>query len=624
MSSVAEIFQTCADHSVGNIATVSKKRLIVALTKLHVTNPNDFPLMLWTSLSKILPYKKSIVSCDSIVKLLDAYLSSITNANDRNYSVELSNMGHSLAQYIIEQVIVLCKSQNPALRYRSCEIVATLINYLEEMDDFLFKVIKTTITERIRDKDSNIRKLAIIALCKLQNTGVENDDKSVRDTLLKVIQFEPKADIRRVAIFNIDVNGETFPHIVERILDKDSKCRLLTLKKIYSNVESPLDLPVDEREKIIYCGLSDRDISVRKAAVQLLEKWCQIAGGALPFLRSLDVYRSKAAELVVSACIMGNPTQKISVQEIFEEFDAASILYLRVAIEYYNDNGMIDEFESVLPPLVDHVYTIKGLMEINPEDEVELQNVSFCIIQLLKIAQYQDYADEIGRRKLIDLIYSIVANMNCNPEQFSLYVGLVSKIFNTSKEYISNIEGLLAVSLQSGIDNEDTTTAFLQCMHFIRCILVSDVGLLKGKPLLKDILDKFIVIAIESQFEELKLVGSECLALASFIDKSIADEYLNFFIDLTLNENKEESSEAYLLALQYLFDSVVLRGTSYISEEKTIELLESCFNSDDPTLMSLATEASAKLILMKRLTPDSTFATKMHEYIHAQKDPIEV
>lgn len=68
---------------------------------------------------------------------------------------------------------------------------------------------------------------------------------------------------------NLDLRPTTKPFIVERIRDVDANIRKFVYKMM-PEIGSFRDFSSEDRERILFWGLKDRDISVRRACEQMV------------------------------------------------------------------------------------------------------------------------------------------------------------------------------------------------------------------------------------------------------------------------------------------------------------------------------------------------------------------
>lgn len=185
----------------------------------------------------------------------------------------------SLLKHLLKGFI----SKNKTVRYRCAQLVAQMINGLGEMDEDLYNVLRDCLIERIKDKEAPVRVQAVIALSKLQNSGtVESDfdpdadsdeeDDSPTKALIRIMTRDPSAEVRRAALFQLDLEPALIPSILSRTRDVDINNRRLAFQA--SLIDLPhTSLSEEQKLQIIKSGLKDREAAVHRSAAKLVSKW---------------------------------------------------------------------------------------------------------------------------------------------------------------------------------------------------------------------------------------------------------------------------------------------------------------------------------------------------------------
>ncbi len=103
------------------------------------------------------------------------------------------------------------------------------------------------------------------------------------DWLLRVLQNDPSADVRRTLLLNLPLTPATLPFLLERARDADAALRRALYARLLPALGDFRYLSLSMREKLLRWGLRDRDDAVRKAAARLFrECWiedCARGGG---------------------------------------------------------------------------------------------------------------------------------------------------------------------------------------------------------------------------------------------------------------------------------------------------------------------------------------------------------
>ena len=199
-----------------------------------------------------------------------------------------------LTSRILSVLLPLLESKDKQTRYRATQLISHIINSVDSIDDDLFQLLRLGLLRRVRDKESMVRVQAVLGLGRLAGNDMDEDEEdedhsgeggddelgSVLERLLKILQNDPSADVRRSLLLNLPLTPTTLPFLLERARDQDT----ITRRALYSRLLPALGdfrhLSLSMREKLLRWGLRDRDEHVRKAAVRLFrECWIEDCAG---------------------------------------------------------------------------------------------------------------------------------------------------------------------------------------------------------------------------------------------------------------------------------------------------------------------------------------------------------
>lgn len=175
-------------------------------------------------------------------------------------------------------------------RFRATQIIAHLVNSIEQLDSDQFEAIKAALSRRLRDKEPSIRVQAVLGYGPLTNDGEEEEDDEDDDVtsgierLLTIMRTDPSPEVRRAVLLNMPIRADTLPFMLERARDEDAGTRRAVYGKLLPELGDFRHLSLVHREKLLRWGLRDRDDAVRKAAARLFrERWIEsIAQGQNP------------------------------------------------------------------------------------------------------------------------------------------------------------------------------------------------------------------------------------------------------------------------------------------------------------------------------------------------------
>lgn len=82
--------------------------------------------------------------------------------------------------------------------------------------------------------------------------------------------MDDQDQIRKLALINLEMNENTFPHLIKRIRDKNPEIRATVFKKLIKEKVPLANLNLSDIYKLVYDGLGSREPSVREACLRYL------------------------------------------------------------------------------------------------------------------------------------------------------------------------------------------------------------------------------------------------------------------------------------------------------------------------------------------------------------------
>ena len=380
-----------------------------------------------------------------------------------------------------------------------------LINYSEE----LYQEMREALLGRLHDKEPQIRAISAASLAKLLPTEEPDDvsggETSILEALVSVLKYDTSPEVRRAALVNIRVTADTIPHLLTRTRDLDSGVR----KHAYSTVlerncgigegedgktvgdAHPRFLSIEHREMVIKHGLGDREPSVRAAAANLVGTWVEVMRN--PNLIVKNETPAQELEQTVLSFLTLFDLQEVTIPE------EALMSVFKTCTEIFNNLEFEDPFwenltpekaflarvfvdqcvaaknearlEATLPVVTamafriqerynDLMVLVQDEMDEQPtrldereEDrarrEEERMSQEFILTELLKLAVNLDYADEIGRRKMFQLVRAMIAHQ-------ALPEGLASRCLDVLRKLSDSERDLIMVVVEVIHELRDT------------------------------------------------------------------------------------------------------------------------------------------------------------------------
>uniref|UniRef100_A0A8C0ANP3 Condensin complex subunit 3 n=1 Tax=Buteo japonicus TaxID=224669 RepID=A0A8C0ANP3_9AVES len=133
-----------------------------------------------------------------------------------------------LMNYMFNFLLESHNANSHAVRFRTCQLVNKILGNMPEnaqIDDDLFDKINEAMLIRLKDKFSNVRIQAVLALSRLQDPKDENCPVvNIYNTLL---ENDSNSEVRRAVLSCIAPSARTLPKIVGRTMDVKEAVRKL-------------------------------------------------------------------------------------------------------------------------------------------------------------------------------------------------------------------------------------------------------------------------------------------------------------------------------------------------------------------------------------------------------------
>lgn len=362
---------------------------------------------------------------------------------------------------------------------------------------------------RLHDKEPQIRAISAASLAKLlpieEPDDVTDGETSIMEALVGVLKYDTSSEVRRAALVNIHVTADTIPHLLTRTRDPDNNIR----KQTYSTVlerncgigegedsksvgnAHPRFLSIEHREMVIKHGLGDREQSVRAAAANLVGTWVDVMRNPdqivksetpaeeleqtmLSFLTLFDLQEVTIAEEALMS-VFKTRTEIFDNLELGDTFwgnlTPEKTFLARVFVDQCAASKNEGRLEATLPVVTAMAFRVQErynkLMELvryeldgrstrldeREEDRVRREedrmSQEFILTELLKLVVNLDYADEIGRRKMFQLVRAMIAHQ-------ALPEGLASRCLDVLRKLSDSERDLIMVVVEVIHELRDT------------------------------------------------------------------------------------------------------------------------------------------------------------------------
>ncbi|KAI8141539.1 nuclear condensing complex subunit [Fennellomyces sp. T-0311] len=609
------------------------------------------------NINKILQIRKGEPNADRITRFISTFLQytqqiDTKSVNGDEEEDEETDEHETISARFIENMLKHLlrglPAKTKAVRLRCCQIIALSINSLGEIDEELYQQLRAALFERIRDKEASIRIQAATALARLQSADDEVDEedgKTITKKLLWLLQHDPSAEVRRVVLFNLDVTDETMPFIIERSRDIDAVNRRVVFLKPMVEIGDFRDLSATQRHDLLKSGLKDRDPLVRRAVSKMVaNEWIRHAGNnLLEFLERMDVVSdASVAEDMLYAFLdtRADIVKSIKLDDQFwENLSTESALMAKVLIKFLKNSQNDEKLDEVLPTVTRLAFIIQHYNEIWQQAPKETEaDYEYIMNQLLDIAKYLDYGDEVGRRKMFVLLREILMapdmpddHMVSAVELFKLITLDERDFVRTIIEIISDIQELTTMDEDMAMEgpakrlklseitsikteNGEVDPTLLQKMLLqLKCLSICKYMLERTEESLQDnstlygVLNELIVPSVQSKEAVLREEGLHCLGLCCTLDKTLGHHNILLFAHCINNGHEQLQQKALMI----LFDLMMTYGVSTVESkleglDELRKILEYCVDHDSPAIQSTAVEGLSKLMLTRLFRDEET------------------
>ncbi|CAB5130028.1 unnamed protein product [Rhizophagus irregularis] len=621
----------------------------------HNFGENEFNKEFVRNVNKILPVKKGQANAERVITFIATfvnYCQEKENERGSDSSDTIDNDSTLLSRFtgfLLRHFLKGIEAKDKNVRLRVCQLIGLVIDSIEVIDGDLYEHLKDELTKRLLDKESSIRVKAVEACSKLQ---CEEIGKDIVEKLLGIMQNDPIAEVRRAVLLNIDLNENTIPHIFDRTRDADASIRRDVYVRSSEEIGDFRVLSIETREKLLRNGLTDRDPQVNKACSNFLAyNWVQHANNnLLELLKRIDVVGSNVAQDALLTIFKSRPDlmQTLNFDESFwEGLTIESVFLVQVFCEFNKEDE--NKLDEVLPEVSKFALYIQKHINLMQEAfEEDIVSCEFIVGQLLIISKFLDYGDEIGRRKMFNLLREVLMLNHVPDDHIESIVEVMKKlsiderdfarsmaeILNDIREKIEteNDQGykyqiedelsasILNLSIRSGssersmstidskftLDDEDrkltTKITNIKCLNIVRYILERSEESLRNNPSMYGILNEFILPNLQSPEPMLHELSIHCLGLSCLLDQRLTDDKFGLFIYCAGLTNPELQNKA----LMVIFDIVMMYSYPFVVEnirqgDQILELLCACLHNENPVVLATTVEGIAKLMLSQMI-----------------------
>ncbi|XP_054247530.1 condensin complex subunit 3 [Indicator indicator] len=329
---------------------------------------------------------------------------------------------NSLLNFVFNFLLKSHKANSHAVRFRTCQLVNKILGSMPEnaqIDDDLFDKINEAMMIRLKDKFSNVRIQAVLALSRLQDPT--DGGCPVVNIYTTLLENDSNSEVRRAVLSCIAPSARTLPKIVGRTMDVKEAVRKLAYEVLAEKIHVRA-LSIAQRVKLLQQGLNDRSGAVQEVVKKkLLQAWLRFTeGDVLELLHRLDVENCpEVATPLLNAVFSLSPLHEL-VQNCknldnrklipLENLTVENVFHWKCLCQYLKSKGE-DLLEQVLPEpaiyadyLLSYLQNMPVLTEEQKEDFNCFENLmtkEFIGQQLILIINCMDTTEEGGRKHLL-------------------------------------------------------------------------------------------------------------------------------------------------------------------------------------------------------------------------------
>ncbi|NXC38737.1 CND3 protein, partial [Penelope pileata] len=368
---------------------------------------------------------------EQLINFAARFVTSFSQVEEESSSKE-GDEENLLLNYVFNFLLESHNANSHAVRFRTCQLVNKLLGNMPEnaqIDDELFDKINEAMLIRLKDKFSNVRIQAVLALSRLQDPKDENCPVvHIYNTLL---ENDSNSEVRRAVLSCIAPSARTLPKIVGRTMDVKEAVRKLAYEVLAEKVHMRA-LSIAQRVKLLQQGLNDRSDAVKQVMKKkLLQAWLRFTeGDVLELLHRLDVENCPEVAIPVLNAVFALSPLTDCVQNCkyldsrklipVEDLTAENVLHWRCLCEYLKSMGEEGEelLEQILPEpaiyadyLLSYIQNMPVLSEEQREDFACFENLmtkEFIGQQLILIIDCMDTTEEGGRKQVLLVLKNIL------------------------------------------------------------------------------------------------------------------------------------------------------------------------------------------------------------------------
>lgn len=671
-------------------------------------------------LNRVLDIKRGVPNADRCIKFVAAYSTFAQTQFRQRMSDEMDEgvdfdeddeeadtPATRFVTILIRHLLRGFGAKNKNVRLRCCQTIALLINGLESLDDDLYETLKNALLIRLRDKEASVRQHAIIAMARLQGDEEQDEEEEpdyedeerqdVTSLIVRALRHDPSAEVRRAALFNLVPTPNTLPYVLERLRDTDTVNRRCVYLGSLSNAvlgqpTCKIDPTAEDWAHVVKVGLGDRENSVVRATKKLIASWTDavIASGhgSEALVERFNLTDApEAAKMTLKAAFEARPALLDTVnfnEEFWQELSPSKALIARVFAEHCKTLGTEGErrMEETMPlvtalafrtqaawgTLLEQLEVKQDMLERESSEEEEMEIASIIdahqsiVESLLHVSMHLDYGDEIGRRKMFNLVRDMVSNASLPEALIEPCLDVLRKLSAGQKDFVriivelvQEIEDVIPPAMIHDSEDEDEAEiaghlngdepkaqqpspspeqaaeqALIDAhrLSIMAGMLERIVGGVQEMTAMQGLVSQLIIPSVQSKNQIVRDRGYKCLGLCCLMDAKLA---LSTF-GMILHEIGNQVGPTRQTLIQVMFDQLTTHGITFLCQPQIresggdkdaadfihgqiVNFLLSLLEDDDKQIQALAAEGMAKLMLSGIVTDDDALRSLILVYM---------
>ncbi|NXW06975.1 CND3 protein, partial [Fregetta grallaria] len=354
---------------------------------------------------------------EQVINFVAKFVTSFSQMEKEDGSEE-GEEDNLLLNYVFNFLLESHNANSHAVRFRTCQLVNKILGNMPEnaqIDDDLFDKINEAMLIRLKDKFSNVRIQAVLALSRLQDPKDENCPVvNIYNTLL---ENDSNSEVRRAVLSCIAPSARTLSKIVGRTMDVKEAVRKQAYEVLAEKVHMRA-LSIAQRVKLLQQGLNDRSDAVKEVIKKkLLQAWLRLTeGDVLELLHRLDVENCPEVAIPVLNAMFSLSPLPDFVQNC-KNLDSRYLSFVHLLL--YRLLCVCKElakrgFQSLQKPILFSLFYLQNMPVLSEEQREDftcfenLMTKEFIGQQLILIIGCMDTMEEGGRKHLLVTLQKIL------------------------------------------------------------------------------------------------------------------------------------------------------------------------------------------------------------------------